>query len=449
MNKQIIACLENPDKGSHIDGVLEHFTLVHPEDAITTIDIKKQIEAARCTLKEGASISISQPNYHTHLSIQSLGREKQKKEAAGNDKCLWNSARHMAEVLCAYEEDITLSAVSYSNGLGELDTRFVISSEADDKEPMVSMIRSVYGKVDTEIVDCIPEHSIRMYATGKVVFHAKKEGKKEKDFEKYQSWISGVLSALPSEGNYTVSLRFCPIQKSKQIESYRKKLNEQYRKLRFFADYNWGSTVNMGMSVNEGQHIGKSTIGMDSKNHNAGYSMNLGGRDIHKEALLLSDQMEHEISRMNNSQNAVLWAIEISVSAESMDTVQTLTSVLSGLLREADVQLQWSQKSVSSPLILNTKEMTPLMMFPTKEFCGFRFMENETFSLVSQSDNRQGFQIGNILWNGTPFSSFYLSPKALSRHAFICGMTGAGKTNTLFKIMEGIDLPFCVIEPVK
>ena len=89
------------------------------------------------------------------------------------------------------------------------------------------------------------------------------------------------------------------------------------------------------------------------------------------------------------------------------------------------------------------------MMFPTREYCGFGFSEIEEFSLVSQSDQTEGFQLGNILWNGTPFSPFWLSPGALSRHAFICGMTGSGKTNTLFKILEGVQLPFCVIEPVK
>src|SRR5699024_9191904 len=99
--------------------------------------------------------------------------------------------------------------------------------------------------------------------------------------------------------------------------------------------------------------------------------------------------------------------------------------------------------------IAGTKEVIPLMMFPTKEYSGFEFIENEEFSLVSPADITTGIDIGNIIWNGTKISNFYLPIQALNRHAFICGMTGAGKTNTLFNVIEKMDIPFLVIEPVK
>ena len=79
----------------------------------------------------------------------------------------------------------------------------------------------------------------------------------------------------------------------------------------------------------------------------------------------------------------------------------------------------------------------------------FRFVENEEFSLVTPSDEQDGLWFGNILWNGVQVSRFGLNSNLLNRHAFICGMTGSGKTNTLFKLIEGIDTPFMVIEPVK
>lgn len=451
MNKQILACLENPNKGAHIDDVLEHFTLVHPEEALRMADMEKRIQSAKVLLKEGCSYSIPKTNYRTHLLIKSLGREKKKKEFSEPDTSLCKCAHHMAEILCAYEEDITLSAVSCSNGFGELETNFIISSEANGDEPIISMIRSVYGTVETKVIKTIPKHKLCMFATAQAVFHSKKEEKQDsnKAFENYESWISGVLSSLPSEGNYVVQLRFYPIKMSQHIENYQKQLNEHYRKLHFFGDYNWGTTVNMGLSVNEGQDVIKTTVGMDSQNYNAGYSMNLSGRDIYKEALLLTEEIEQELARLKRGNNTPLWAVEISVSTECMETMQTVISIMTGLVQEADIRLHWSAKSSVSIFPLNTKELLPLLLFPTKEFCGFRFVEKENFSLVSPSDNKQGFPIGNILWNGMSLSSFYLSPKALSRHTFICGMTGAGKTNTLFKIIESIPLPFCVIEPVK
>jgi len=51
--------------------------------------------------------------------------------------------------------------------------------------------------------------------------------------------------------------------------------------------------------------------------------------------------------------------------------------------------------------------------------------------------------------NGLARSPMYISPAQFSRHAFVCGMTGSGKTNTMFNILTGLNRPFCVIEPVK
>ncbi len=100
-------------------------------------------------------------------------------------------------------------------------------------------------------------------------------------------------------------------------------------------------------------------------------------------------------------------------------------------------------------MLASNHDILPLLSFPTAEFAGFEFVENEEFSLSSPGKGEDSLEIGSILWNDSRISRFSLMRQALNRHAFICGMTGAGKTNTMFKIIETISVPFLVIEPVK
>lgn len=452
MDMRIEGCLAEPNKAGRVGRVLKNFTLQPVEESgVTAANMTVLMdEAERCL--QGFRPEVQDVQYRSHLAICKLGREKQKKAGDGPERSVHQTAQQMARILSAYCEDVTLRVRSQSSGLGQMDTQFVISSESGGEEPMLSMIRSAYGKVEARRVDDAPECSIRMYAGGEAVFDGKKDEKKsgEKDFDSCQSWITAVLTSLPENGNYSVKLRFSPVQAHEQIRAQLAQLDEYYRKLRFYSDLSWSNNVNLGSSYNENKDILSSTVGVNTNSYNSSYGLNLSARDEDKRAALLAGQLGHEIQRLTKALAGGAWAVSVTVSAEDMDTIQTLTSVLSGTLRGANFRLRWSSRPADvAPILAVDEEVLPLMMFPTKEFCGFSFVQNEEFSLVSPDGGGQGFQVGNLLWNGAPFSAFCLSDRALSRHAFICGMTGAGKTNTLFKIMEGAQLPFCVIEPVK
>lgn len=451
MKTQIERCISNPDKGNRIETVLQNFTLPSlSQSGISVADMDALIACAEDCLDERIP-PLSPPQYRSHLLIRKLGKSRQKKDSAAADKMLHTTAKKLARILCAYREDITFSVTSCRSGMGRMDTRFFISSESDRQEPLLAMIRSAYGKAETELTENIPDFQHRMYATGSVVFLGKEAEKQSKGFDEKQctSWITAVLSSVPSDGNYTVRVRFVPFDNAAERRRRLELLNDCYRNLRFYGDLNWSNSVNMGLSVNEGQNVINATIGTNSTGSNSGYSMNLAGRETHKKALQLSDSIEHTMQCLAQAGQMPPWAVQISISANTMDTLQSVSSILSGTLSENGFSLRWSANPAVEPIVAYSDKVLPLMMFPTREYCGFGFSEIEEFSLVSQSDQTEGFQLGNILWNGTPFSPFWLSPGALSRHAFICGMTGSGKTNTLFKILEGVQLPFCVIEPVK
>ncbi len=451
MKKRVIDCISAPNDADRLDRVVGSFALETIEDSgLPQVDLERLMMDAEACLNEDIS-HVLNVEYQTNYAISTLGKTRQRKGDSNAEQAVRRSARQMAQILCAYKEDITLSVISQSDGMGQVNTQFLISSEAASHEPLSSMIRSVYGKVGMSPVKDIPDFPLQLHAAGTVQPSLKNEEKRDKSkiFDSCESWITAVLTAVPSSGNYTVRLHFSPIQDTSKIKKKIKSLGDFYRKLRFHGEVNWSNIVNIGLSVNEGQTVVHNMVGTDVNSYNSGYSMNLGSMNIQRRATQLAERIECEIQRLTQAIHTSCWAVGISISATDMETAQTLISVLSGTLAAAKIWLTWSENPSITPLVVNAEEVLPMMYFPTREFCGFRFSENEEFSLVSQCNDHQGFEIGNILWNGTPFSSFCLSPNALSRHAFICGMTGSGKTNTLFRIMEGFNIPFLVIEPVK
>src|SRR5262249_11482822 len=58
--------------------------------------------------------------------------------------------------------------------------------------------------------------------------------------------------------------------------------------------------------------------------------------------------------------------------------------------------------------------------------------------------------VGRVVLRGRPTQRTYqVSAQGLTRHVFITGVTGAGKSNTIFHLLKQARVPFLVIEPAK
>ena len=62
-------------------------------------------------------------------------------------------------------------------------------------------------------------------------------------------------------------------------------------------------------------------------------------------------------------------------------------------------------------------------------------------------------RLGTVLdRNGIPAGPLSVPPASLNRHVFVCGATGAGKSQTVRALLEavtGAGLPWLVVEPAK
>lgn len=391
------------------------------------------------------------PQYASHFAVTRLGRGKKKESSLHElEPELWQMAFRMANTLAAYEEEIALDI---------FQNRFVISCERQDKTALEAMIRSVYGNVALEQEDALPQLSQTIYGTIRMNDLEEQPGKEKQLEKKYASWVTAVASAISPGNRYRVHIRFLPLEcDDESVRERIGKLEALYDRIQFCSELHWNTATNLGSNYSRHENLKEQIsdkvkfkdVVQGKENISSSYSCNLGmGRSQKdKRAEYFMKRIDKELNRLRTAQQSMVWKAEISVSAEDEGTLQAAACAMAGALKPCGMELTWDERPTAA-LLAGTKEMLPLMLFPTKEFTGFQFVENEEFSLISPAGKDTGLEIGSILWNGMTVSKFFLPRQALNRHAFICGMTGAGKTNTVFKIMEEIALPYLVIEPVK
>lgn len=118
--------------------------------------------------------------------------------------------------------------------------------------------------------------------------------------------------------------------------------------------------------------------------------------------------------------------------------------------------------------MLTSKQLAAYVHFPTTETSGFKISHVPRFNVVPQSvqSDQQTISLGRVLsrenfttdsrqqhrFDDLPNSAYRLSLRSLNKHVFVAGVTGAGKTTTIFQILKEVwtlRIPFLVIEPAK
>jgi DNA helicase HerA-like ATPase len=115
----------------------------------------------------------------------------------------------------------------------------------------------------------------------------------------------------------------------------------------------------------------------------------------------------------------------------------------------------------ASPFYASSRMLAALARPPAREVPGIRFVLRPDFdvtpeALVTSAEpagaNPQ-VPLGTVLdWNRLPAGQLKLSGASLNRHAFVCGATGAGKSQTVRGLLEAATeagIPWLVVEPAK
>ncbi len=104
---------------------------------------------------------------------------------------------------------------------------------------------------------------------------------------------------------------------------------------------------------------------------------------------------------------------------------------------------------------LNSRMLSAFVHLPKHEMPGFRIRRSAEFSLAETppKNPERTIAIGNILDRGVDTGNLYrVDVDALQKHTIVCGVTGGGKTNTCFYLLNQLwkyKIPFMVCEPAK
>ena len=108
----------------------------------------------------------------------------------------------------------------------------------------------------------------------------------------------------------------------------------------------------------------------------------------------------------------------------------------------------------AAPFYGSTALLAALVRPPEAEVPGVRFALRPDFDVtpeVSAGTRCGGIQLGEVLdRNLMPAGPFTISAGSLNRHVFVCGATGAGKSQTVRCLLEAATergIPWLVVEP--
>jgi len=105
----------------------------------------------------------------------------------------------------------------------------------------------------------------------------------------------------------------------------------------------------------------------------------------------------------------------------------------------------------ASPFLGSSELLAALARPPVRELPGIRLVTAHTFDVMPEVVGE--IPLGTVLDAGLQSAGpFQVSPGTLNRHTFVCGATGAGKSQTVRALLEELhraDIPWLVIEPAK
>ena len=121
---------------------------------------------------------------------------------------------------------------------------------------------------------------------------------------------------------------------------------------------------------------------------------------------------------------------------------------------------RWPVPQPAAPFHGSTALVAAVARMPEREVPGLRMVARPRFDLTPETsppsaDGTAGgaVRLGEVLdWNRVPCGDLALAQASLNRHVFVCGSTGAGKSQTVRNLLEqaaGVGVPWLVIEPAK
>lgn len=188
-----------------------------------------------------------------------------------------------------------------------------------------------------------------------------------------------------------------------------------------------------------------------------------------RQAQYCVELLERNLERLNRGKAQGMWQVEVYFFAASEVTLDKARALLKSIFAGEDsvpdplrtfrcsgsvVQVQGEAFTT----LMNSYELSILAQLPREEMPGYSVRDYARFDVALPAEPvrpEQAVNIGRILDGGTYTGNWYALPRHdFAKHGLVVGVTGSGKTNTLFHLLDklwnkGQGVPFLVIEPAK
>lgn len=176
------------------------------------------------------------------------------------------------------------------------------------------------------------------------------------------------------------------------------------------------------------------------------------------------DLLERQAARYQIGQAQGLWTVDVHCFTPDATTLGTLRALLGAVFAGPESSPEPLRTFVSRAdsrtapedfcTVLHSGELAGLVQLPAQEFPGYRVTPYAPFDTDPlPAEAGQAINIGKILDGGRPTGNWFLVPQQdFVKHGLVVGVTGSGKTNTLFYILDKCwrqGIPFLVVEPAK
>jgi len=176
-----------------------------------------------------------------------------------------------------------------------------------------------------------------------------------------------------------------------------------------------------------------------------------------------TELLERDLGRYQLGQAQGMWQTEVYFFAAKQETLAKAKTLLRAIFAGEDsspeplrtfVGERGGEGSAADFVTpLTSGEVATLCQLPREEFPGYQVSDYARFDVDIPIPEKDAIAVGKVLDGGSPTGGWFTIPRAdIAKHGLVVGVTGSGKTNTMFHLLDklwGAKIPFLVLEPAK